>query len=67
MRMGTSSRNEGVAGRVPRTDFPPQAEAIAQDLDLVMIPGTEITTFHGHSVVLGVTQVPEWRAIELRC
>src|SRR5438270_7949858 len=44
----------------------PLAEVIAHDLDLVLIPGTEITTFHGHSVVLGLTRVPEWRDLEAR-
>src|SRR5690242_16780633 len=38
-----------------------EARGVAADLDLVLIPGVEVTTFHGHAVVLGVSRVPEWR------
>src|SRR5438270_12875386 len=39
----------------------PEAEVIARDLHLVMIPGTELTIFHGHAVGWGGSRVPEWR------
>jgi hypothetical protein len=44
------------------------AEAIdvAAELDLVLVPGVEVTTFRGHAVVLGVSRVPEWRDLETR-
>jgi len=43
-----------------------EAERAARDLDLVLVPGVEVTTFHGHAVALGVTSVPEWRDLEAR-
>jgi hypothetical protein len=43
-----------------------EARLVAADLDLVFIPGVEVTTFHGHAVVLGVSRVPEWRNLEAR-
>jgi hypothetical protein len=43
-----------------------EARAIAAELDLVLVPGVEVTTFHGHAVVLGVSHVPEWRDLEAR-
>lgn len=43
-----------------------EARAIAADLDLVLIPGVEVTTFHGHAVALGVSRAPEWRNLEAR-
>jgi hypothetical protein len=44
----------------------PEAIAAAEDLGLVLVPGVEVTTFRGHTVVLGVTRVPEWRDLEER-
>jgi predicted metal-dependent phosphoesterase TrpH len=44
----------------------PEAQAVARTEGLVLIPGVEVTTFHGHSVVLGVGSVPEWRDLEQR-
>jgi hypothetical protein len=43
-----------------------EAQAAAEELGLVLIPGVEVTTFHGHAVVLGVSRVPEWRDLESR-
>lgn len=43
-----------------------EARAIAAELDLVLIPGVEVTTFRGHAIVLGVSQVPEWRNLDER-
>jgi PHP domain-containing protein len=43
-----------------------EARAVAADLDLVLLPGVEVTTFHGHAVVLGVSRVPEWRDLAAR-
>src|SRR5205823_13701426 len=44
------------------------AEAVhaARELDLIFIPGVEITSFHGHAIALGVCHVPEWRDLESR-
>jgi len=44
------------------------AEAVdaADRLGLVCVPGVEVTTFHGHAVVLGIPRVPEWRDLETR-
>jgi hypothetical protein len=44
----------------------PEAAEIAAALGMVFVPGVEVTTFHGHAVVLGVTRVPEWRDLEAR-
>src|SRR3977135_1866630 len=38
-----------------------EANDVAHGLDLILVPGVEVTTFRGHAVVLGVTRVPEWR------
>ncbi len=43
-----------------------EAQAAAEELDLILIPGVEVTTFHGHAVALGVSRVPEWRDLESR-
>ena len=43
-----------------------EAGGVANELRLILIPGIEITTFRGHAVALGVTQVPEWRDLEMR-
>jgi len=43
-----------------------EAEAAAEHLGLVLVPGVEVTTFHGHAVALGVRGVPEWRDLEAR-
>jgi len=43
-----------------------EAERAAADLDLILLPGVEVTTFRGHAVVLGVSSVPEWRDLETR-
>ena len=43
-----------------------EARSVAAELGLVLIPGVEVTTFHGHAVVLGVSRVPEWRDLESR-
>jgi hypothetical protein len=43
-----------------------EAAEIAARLDLVLLPGVEVTTFRGHAVVLGVARVPEWRDLEVR-
>ena len=43
-----------------------EAEAAAERLGLVLLPGVEVTTFRGHAVVLGVSRVPEWRDLEER-
>jgi PHP domain-containing protein len=43
-----------------------EATRIAEELDLVLVPGVEVTTFHGHAIVLGVSRVPEWRDLEAR-
>ena len=41
-----------------------EAGEVAAELGLVLVPGVEVTTFHGHAVVLGVSKVPEWRTLE---
>src|SRR4051794_1279682 len=38
-----------------------EAKEAAARLGLICVPGVEVTTFHGHAVVLGVSRVPEWR------
>jgi hypothetical protein len=43
-----------------------EARSIAAEMDLVLAPGVEVTTFRGHAVVLGVSHVPEWRDLEAR-
>ena len=43
-----------------------EARAIADELELILVPGVEVTTFHGHAIVLGVTTIPEWRDLETR-
>jgi hypothetical protein len=43
-----------------------EATAAATELGLILLPGVEVTTFHGHAVVLGVSAVPEWRDLEAR-
>jgi hypothetical protein len=43
-----------------------EARSAAHELGLILIPGVEVTTFHGHAVVLGVEQTPEWRDLESR-
>jgi hypothetical protein len=43
-----------------------EAGDAAADLGLVLLPGVEITTFHGHAIALGVSRVPEWRDLEQR-
>jgi hypothetical protein len=43
-----------------------EAQATADRLGLILLPGVEVTTFHGHAVVLGVSRVPEWRDLETR-
>jgi hypothetical protein len=43
-----------------------EANDVAHGLDLILVPGVEVTTFRGHAVVLGVTRVPEWRDLEVR-
>jgi hypothetical protein len=43
-----------------------EARKVAAELDVVLIPGVEVTSFHGHAVVLGVSRVPEWRDLEAR-
>lgn len=43
-----------------------EARVVAADLGLILIPGVEVTTFRGHSVVLGVSRVPEWRDLDIR-
>src|SRR5579883_2007747 len=42
-----------------------QPEAAEQEI-LPAIGGTELTTFRGHAVCTGVTQLPEWRNLETR-
>jgi hypothetical protein len=44
----------------------PEGAAAARELELIFVPGVEVTTFHGHAIVLGVTRVPEWRDLEQR-
>jgi hypothetical protein len=44
----------------------PEARLVAESEHLLLLPGVEVTTFHGHAVVLGVTAVPEWRDLEAR-
>jgi hypothetical protein len=43
-----------------------EARAAADRLGLILLPAVEVTTFHGHTVVLGVSRVPEWRDLETR-
>ena len=43
-----------------------EARAAAADLGLVLLPGAELTTFHGHAVCLGIERMPEWRDLETR-
>jgi hypothetical protein len=43
-----------------------EATLAAAELGLILLPGVEVTTFHGHAVVLGVAAVPEWRDLETR-
>ena len=42
----------------------PEARAVAEKLGLILIPGVELTTFHGHAVLLGIDEVPEWRNLD---
>ena len=44
----------------------PEARLAARARDLVLVDGVEVTTFRGHSVVLGVSRTPEWRDLETR-
>src|SRR5690349_12374250 len=43
-----------------------EAERVAGELGLLLVPGVEVTTFRGHAVVLGVAHAPEWRDLEAR-
>ena len=43
-----------------------EADAMADELGLILVPGVEVTTFRGHAVALGVTSVPEWRDLAAR-
>jgi hypothetical protein len=43
-----------------------EAREVAAELGLILLPGVEVTTFRGHTVVLGVSTVPEWRDLEAR-
>ena len=43
-----------------------EAERVAADAGLILIPGVEVTTFRGHAVALGVWEPPEWRDLEVR-
>ncbi|HEV7666775.1 MAG TPA: CehA/McbA family metallohydrolase [Chloroflexota bacterium] len=43
-----------------------EAREVAAGLGLIFVPGVEVTTFHGHAVVLGSRSVPEWRDLEAR-
>jgi hypothetical protein len=43
-----------------------EARAAADGLDLILLPGVEVTTFRGHAIVLGATRVPEWRDLDVR-
>jgi hypothetical protein len=43
-----------------------EARAAADRLGLILVPGVEVTTFHGHAIALGVSRVPEWRDVEAR-
>jgi len=43
-----------------------EARDLAEELELILLPGVEVTTFRGHTVVLGVSSVPEWRDLEER-
>jgi PHP domain len=43
-----------------------EAAVVARRLGLIFVPGVEVTTFHGHAVVLGITRMPEWRNLEQR-
>ncbi|GAC1319053.1 MAG: hypothetical protein NVSMB2_14150 [Chloroflexota bacterium] len=41
-----------------------EAREAAEKLGLILIPGVELTTFHGHAVLLGIDYVPEWRNLD---
>ncbi|MBV9359578.1 MAG: CehA/McbA family metallohydrolase [Chloroflexi bacterium] len=43
-----------------------EARLVGDAERLLLLPGVEVTTFHGHAVVLGVSVVPEWRDLEAR-
>jgi hypothetical protein len=44
----------------------PEARDVAAELGLILIEGVEVTTFHGHLIALGATELPEWRDVEQR-